>query len=106
MEYTPPNSNEKSKLPIRVDKTLKWLEDSRDSWKEKTKETKDELKKQKLAVKRAREARDQLKQRESAREEAYSNNQKQLAEKERENEQLKNQLKSAHQQIDELKKKF
>lgn len=37
-------------FPARIDKTLKWLEESRDSWKGKTKVAKDDLKKKKLAV--------------------------------------------------------
>jgi len=41
-----------NRLPVRVDKTLQWLEQSRHSWGKKTKETKEKLKKQNLAVKR------------------------------------------------------
>lgn len=48
--------NEKE-LPKRVDKTLAWLVDSRDKWREKCKEAKLLLKRQTLAVKRLRSSR-------------------------------------------------
>jgi chromosome segregation ATPase len=47
----------KNKLPIRVDKTLAWLADSRDSWKEKCMQTKLQLKRQTLAIKRLKNGR-------------------------------------------------
>jgi len=50
-----------SELPKRVDKTLVWLANSRDKWKEKCIETKLQLKRQILAAKRARESREKWK---------------------------------------------
>lgn len=49
---------DEKKPPVRVDKTLAWLADSRDMWKMKCKKTKLQLKRQVLAVKRLRESRD------------------------------------------------
>ena len=44
-------------LPTRLDKALEWLTLSRDTWKEKCKETKLLLKRQTFAVKRLKEGR-------------------------------------------------
>lgn len=46
----------------RVDKTINWLEHSREQWKEKCMESKLRLKRQTLATKRVREGRAHLKQ--------------------------------------------
>ena len=86
----------------RPDKTLQWLEKSRDSWKRKTKETKEELKKKKLAVKRARENRGQL---EEELKQALYKSQEALTQKDTELENLRDQLAKANQQVEELKKK-
>lgn len=45
----------------RIDKTIEWLNHSRDIWKEKCLEAKLQLKRQNLATKRAREGRTLLK---------------------------------------------
>jgi chromosome segregation ATPase len=45
-------------LPTRIDKALEWLTRSRDTWKEKCKETKLLLKRQIFAGKRLKEGRD------------------------------------------------
>lgn len=45
----------------RIDKTIEWLEHSRDQWKMKCLEAKLQLKRQTLATKRAREGRSDLK---------------------------------------------
>lgn len=45
-------------LPTRIDKALKWLTRSRDTWKEKCKETKLLLKRQAFAAKRLKDGRD------------------------------------------------
>lgn len=47
-----------NELPTRVDKALDWLAFSRDKWKEKCKNSKLQLKRQTLAVKRLRISRD------------------------------------------------
>ena len=47
-------------LAKRVDKTLQWLEVSRDQWKQKAKDAKEELKKRTLAVRRAQDDRTEL----------------------------------------------
>jgi len=102
MDTSQPKHPESLKLPHRVDKTLQWLEKSRNSWKEKTKETKEELKKKKLAVRRARENRDLLQ------EELWGERRKcqeALTKKDAEIAELKAQLAKVNQQVEDLKKK-
>ena len=56
------NLNQSSKFTSeRIDKTIEWLNHSRDTWKEKCLEAKLQLKRQNLATKRAREGRTILK---------------------------------------------
>ena len=86
----------------RVDKTLQWLRISRDSWKEKTQESKAKLKIATLGLKRAREARDET---EKMSQEQLCNIQKQLAQKDAEIALLKNKLEHTTQELDVLKKK-
>lgn len=50
-------------LPKRIDKTLDWLEQSRDGWKSKCIEAKSDLKVKTLKVKRLRDGKDAWKQR-------------------------------------------
>ena len=92
-------------LSSRPDKTLQWLEDSRDSWKGKTKETKNDLKKQKLAVKRARNGRDLLHEELSREKTAHYRAREELSQKDIEIAELKTLLEKATQQVEELKKK-
>jgi hypothetical protein len=96
------NDRESVEKPTRIDKTLQWLAISRDSWKEKTKESKTKLKIATLALKRAREHRDQF---EAELEEKCRSNQKQLDQKDDEIAMLKNKLEQAIEEIDILKKK-
>lgn len=60
-----PQASEESKksgnLPARPDKTIDWLNKSRDDWKSKTQATKSELKVAKQAQKRARQSRQEWK---------------------------------------------
>jgi hypothetical protein len=92
-------------LSSRPDKTLLWLEESRNSWKEKTKVTKDDLKKQKLAVKRARSSRDLLHEELSREKTAHYRAREELSQKDIEIAELKTLLEKASQQAEELKKK-
>jgi septal ring factor EnvC (AmiA/AmiB activator) len=92
-------------LSSRPDKTLQWLEESRDSWKEKTKATKDDLKKQKLAVKRARDGRDLLHEELSKEKTAHYRAKEALSQKDVEISELKTQLAKVTQQVEDLKKK-
>jgi hypothetical protein len=92
-------------LSSRPDKTLQWLEESRDSWKEKTKETKNDLKKQKLAVKRARSGRDLLHEELSKEKTAHYRALEELSQKDIKIAELKTLLEKATQQVEELKKK-
>ena len=92
-------------LPARVDKTLLWLEESRDSWKEKTITSKYELKKQKTAVKRARKSRDALCEELAKEKTAHYRAQHNLTQKEIEIATLKDQLEQSKQLVEELKKK-
>lgn len=50
-----------SSLPLRTDKTIAWLIESRDQWKNKCLSAKLQLKRQTLALKRARDGRLQMK---------------------------------------------
>jgi chromosome segregation ATPase len=95
----------KRPLPERIDKTLDWFETSRDSWRDKAKIAKEELKKKTLAVKRARESREEFKERLAEREKAYRDSQELLEQKNLEIIQLQKQLAGAQVQIEELKKK-
>ena len=92
-------------LPKRVDKTLQWLEKSRDTWKEKAIETKASLKKQKLAVKRARGGRDLFKKGLLEKTNKLENTQKELKEKELEIAKLKAELEKTNKEVVEVKKK-
>jgi len=92
-------------LSSRPDKTLQWLEESRDSWKEKTKATKDDLKTQKLAVKRARSGRDLLQEELSREKTAHYRSREELDQKDIEIAELKTQLEKVTQQVEDLKKK-
>ena len=52
-------SDESKNFPVRPDKTINWLNKSRDDWKGKTQITKAELKVAKQAQKRARQGREE-----------------------------------------------
>ena len=59
-EHMPFEGSKSSKnLPARPDKTINWLNKSRDEWKSKTQTTKAELKVAKQAQRRARQSREQ-----------------------------------------------
>lgn len=98
-------SKSNNKLPVRIDKTLNWLEKSRNSWKEKTTTSKYELQKQKIAVKRARKGRDLLHEELSEEKAAHCKTQSELIQKEAEIVECKAQLQKANQQVEEFKKK-
>lgn len=89
----------KKPLPERVDKTLDWLETSRDNWRDKTKIAKKELKKKTLAVKRARESREEYKELLEKQEEAHRTCQELLERKNLEVIQLQRQLAEAQSHI-------
>ena len=55
-------SEEPKNFPARPDKTIDWLNKSRDDWKGKTQVTKAELKVAKQAQKRARQSRQEWKE--------------------------------------------
>jgi chromosome segregation ATPase len=95
----------KKPLPERVDKTLDWLETSRDSWRDKTKNAKEELKKKTLAVKRARESKEAYKKLLVEQEKACRSSQELLEQKNLEIIQLQKQLAEAQVEIEKLKKK-
>jgi truncated hemoglobin YjbI len=92
------SNKEPMDLPTRVDKTLQWLKVSRDSWKEKTKESKAKLKITTLGLKRARDDRDQI-------EMERHHLQAQLKQRDAELVLLKNKLNEAAREIENLKKK-
>lgn len=98
------NSNDKdsTEKPVRLDKTLEWFRISRDSWKEKTKESKTKLKIATLGLKRARENRDEI---EEKFKKELGDIQKQLDQKDAEIAMLKNKLKQTAQEVENLKKK-
>ena len=97
-------SVEKTKVtpPARVDKTLSWLDESRNSWKQKTLVSKAMLKKTTLALKRAREDRD--KHAEKFKKERL-NIRERLHQKDIEIAKLKQQLEQADKEVEALKKK-
>lgn len=57
----PVNYENSSSTPIRADKTIAWLMESRDHWKQKCLQAKLQLKRKTLALKRVRDGRNQLK---------------------------------------------
>lgn len=95
----------KRQLPERVDKALDWLETSRDKWRDKAKIAKEELKKKTLAVKRARESREEFKELLEEQKKAYYTSEDLLEQKKLEIAQLQKQLAEAQTEIEELKKK-
>lgn len=97
--------SDRKSLPERIDKTLDWLETSRDSWKNKAQIAKEELKKRTLAVKRARESRDEYKEQLEQSEESRRTYQEELDQKASKIERLEKQLTEAQREIEELKKK-
>ena len=88
--------------PPRIDKTLQWLDESRNSWKHKTQASKAKLKTTTLALKRAREDRD--KYTEKLKKERL-NTRERLRQKNIEIVKLKQQLEQAHKDAEALKKK-
>lgn len=76
----------------RIDKTLEWLNQSRDQWKEKCLLAKTQLKRQKLATKRLRDGRHSLKE--------------ELKTVQRQIEKLEVKLEEQDKQLLEFKKKF
>jgi hypothetical protein len=92
-------------FPARIDKTLEWLEESRDSWKKKAKVAKDSLKKRTLAVKRARDGRDLLQEELSKEKTAHYRAREELSQKDSEIAELKAQLEKSTKEVEEFKKK-
>ncbi len=96
-------SEESKNFPARPDKTINWLNKSRDDWKGKTQTSKAKLKVAKQAQKRARQSREEWKKeyRQLERQQAMI-----LAEKSKEVERLKTKVQElAHENLD-LKKKY
>lgn len=96
-------SEEPKSFPARPDKTIDWLNKSRDDWKSKTQATKAELKVAKQAQKRARQSRQEWK-------EEYRQLERQLAtamaEKDEENSKLKTKVQELEWENEDLKKKY
>ena len=88
--------------PPRIDKTLRWLDESRNSWKQKTQASKAKLKTTTLALKRAREDRDKHTEKFTK---ELRNNRERLRQKDIEIVILKQQLEQAHKELEDLKKK-
>ena len=82
-----------TEMPIRLDKTLSWLKASRDSWKEKARESKAKLKIATLGIKRARDGRNEI-------EKEIHNRQNQLDQKDAEIAVLKNKLEQATREVE------
>jgi hypothetical protein len=57
----PMNNQNTLPIPLRADKAIAWLTESRDQWKQKCLQAKLQLKRQTLALKRARDGRLHLK---------------------------------------------
>jgi hypothetical protein len=90
-------------LPKRVDKTLAWLVDSRNKWKDKCLGTKLHLKRQVLATKRARESREEWKLTSVRLEQELIKNMKQMRDLQRQIDELKSKLQEKN--IDNIKVK-
>lgn len=99
----PKISENPKNFPARPDKTIGWLNKSRDDWKHKTQETKAELKVAKQAQKRARQSRKEWKEeyRRLERQQAMA-----LAEKSEEISNLKATVQNLEQENADLKKKY
>lgn len=93
-------------LPTRIDKTIAWLETSRDVWKEKAKEAKNELKKKKQAVKRNLAIRDSLEKALEDEKQARLEKEEALLRKEREVDELQKELARLRGECESLKKKL
>lgn len=93
----------KKNFPARPDKTIDWLNKSRNDWKSKTQATKAELKVTKQAQKRARQSRQEWK-------EEYKQLEQQIAaimaEKNEENLNLKTKVQELKRENEDLKKKY
>ena len=93
-------------LPLRPDKTIDWLNKSRDEWKDKTLASKASLKVAKQAQKRARVSREQWKAHcEKLRAEEAQSELK-IRKREKEISELEATIAQLRQENDELKKKF
>lgn len=96
-------SEESKNFPARPDKTIDWLNKSRNDWKNKTQVTKAELKVAKQAQKRARRSRQKWK-------EEYQQLGRQqstiLAERNEEISNLKTKIQELEQENEDLKKKY
>lgn len=97
--------NNENKLPLRADKTLVWLEESRDKWKEKCKETKLRLKRQTFAVKRLKNNRDDWKLTSIRLKQELSENKEKIASLQFLSDELNSQLQAQQNEIHVLKKK-
>jgi predicted nucleic acid-binding Zn-ribbon protein len=95
-------SEESRNLPARPDKTIDWLNKSRDDWKSKSQATKAELKVAKQAQRRARESRQEWKEecRQLERQLAAV-----VAKKDAENAILKTKVQELERENEDLKKK-
>ncbi len=96
-------SEESKNFPARPDKTIDWLNKSRDDWKGKTQTTKAELKVVKQAQKRARQSRQQWRAqyRKLEKEQTHL-----LAEKSEEITNLKTKVQELEHENADLKKKY
>ena len=99
----PQTSQESKGLPARPDKTIDWLNKSRDDWKGKTQATKAELKVAKQAQRRARQSREEWKVhcREQEKQQSML-----LAEKSEEIISLKTKVQELENENADLKKKY
>ena len=96
-------SEEPKNFPARPDKTIDWLNKSRDDWKTKTQATKSELKVAKQAQKRARQSRQEWKTEylQLKRQQAIA-----MAEKSEEISILKTKVQELEQENADLKKEY
>jgi chromosome segregation ATPase len=96
-------SEESKNFPVRPDKTISWLNKSRDDWKGKTQTTKAELKVAKQAQKRARQSRQEWK---AQCQQIEKEQAKLLAEKSEEITDLKTKVQELEHENADLKKKY
>lgn len=98
--------NYEKKLPFRVDKTLAWLSDSRNKWREKCKTTKLQLKRQTFAIKRVKEGREFWKRASSELKQEIIQHKQKISTLQQRIDELESQAENYRNEIGAVKKKF
>jgi len=105
-EDTMPKTSKSHLLPLRPDKTIEWLNKSRDEWKDKTLTSKASLKVAMQAQKRARISRDEWKAHCEKLKAEQARSKLKIRGKDKEISELEATIAQLKQENEELKKKF